>query len=93
MLETIVKNLVKEVNKLRLNNKNQWYYYTNTDYHFRIKGFETSIQMFQKNIGQGNSIHIPVGMSMTATEYKTFLKNEITDIVKEFIKNGQQITN
>lgn len=92
MIEDIVKQLVKEINTIRLNNPNTWYYYTNDEYHFRIKGFNTWIQRFQKNIGQGNSIIIPTGMGMTITEYKTFLTNEITEIVKEYIDNEQQTT-
>lgn len=72
-MENLVEQLIKDINKIRLNNKNKWYYYTNRNLGIELKAFDTWIQILRIN-----GKNYPSVMELTVGEFKKHLKRTLT---------------
>lgn len=84
MSKTIAE-LLKEINDLRLANKNKWYYYLNPVKGIRLKGYNTWIQVVKLYKNEDDYftdtpyIHDSSAMDMSVALYKGYLFHLITD--------------
>ena len=72
-MENIIKQLIKDINTIRLNNKNKWYYYTNKDLGIELKAFDTWIQIFRVK-----GKNYPSVMELAVGEFKSHIKRVLT---------------
>ncbi len=63
---------IAAINKLRLANKNQWYFYDGGN--FRLKAFGTWVQIFETDSVRDGSV-----MEMNVTAFKNYLSKVIPE--------------
>jgi hypothetical protein len=81
-----MKNLIKEINKIRLASKNKWYYinFSCGETLYRMKAYETWIQILEIN----NSMRISSPANLNVTGFKKFIE----DAILEYSANGDTFT-
>ena len=73
------KEIVKQVNKFRLSNKNKWYQVNITHNGKTYKGklYNTWAQIFRKYEGENLIHNNPGPMDQTVTQFKNFIESNL----------------
>lgn len=74
-----IDTFVKYINKIRLDNKNKWYFYTGffNGLYIEIKGFNTWLQIYRIE-----GINYPGIMDISVKEFKNTLKKSLLEAMK-----------
>lgn len=73
-MESIIDNIIKDINKLRKNTSNGWYVYHNYDFNIHIKGYKTWLQICKiNNVDYG---HI---MDISVKDFNSYLFNSLKE--------------
>ena len=73
-MESIIDNIIKDINKLRKNTSNGWYVYHNYDFNVHIKGYKTWLQ-----ICKINGIDYGYVMDISVKDFNSYLFNSLKE--------------
>lgn len=71
------EDFIKHINKIRLENKNKWYFYTGTvnNKQIQLKAYETWIQILRIN-----GVNFSSCMDMSVKQFKDYILNSLNHI-------------
>ena len=73
-MESIIDNIIKDINKLRKNTSSGWYTYHNYDFNIRIKGYKTWLQIYEIN-----GIDYGYVMDISVKDFNNYLFNSLKE--------------
>lgn len=78
---TSTEELTKQVNKVRLANKNKWY---QISFENETTGKLTRLKIYNTWIQITENVHFETGMDYTITEFKENVKKGVTNLIKQY---------
>lgn len=71
------EEFIKHINKIRLENKNKWYFYTGTvnNKHIQLKAYETWIQVLRIN-----NVNFSSCMDISVKQFKDHISSSLNHI-------------